>query len=157
MKNLNIYKLDAFDFHKEGVASKRKTKTDTEIRERLNTYNDDIEALYLTYKTKFDENALEVMKAHGFEAEKKSDLLSLYNYKSKLIQTFKAFFCISISHIMLFLLNAILFLRGIISISSLRLRIESLKTSYNSITCSFLLMVWSSSVYTFISLVTASN
>lgn len=90
MKNLNFYNLDAFDFHKKGVSAKRKTKTDTEIRERLNTYNDVIEALYLTYKTKFDENALEVMKAHGFEAEKKSDLLSLYNYKSKLIQTFKS-------------------------------------------------------------------
>lgn len=90
MKNLNFYKLDAFNFHKNGVASKKKTKKEADIRDRLNTYNDNIEELYLNYKANFDKNTLEVMKAHGYEDESKSDLLSLYNYKSKLIQTFKS-------------------------------------------------------------------
>ncbi len=90
MKNLNFYKDDAFDFHKKGVDAKKKTKVDADIRDRLNTYNEDIEALYLVYKDNFDKNTIEVITAHGFKDVEKSDLLSLYSYKSKLIQTFKS-------------------------------------------------------------------
>lgn len=90
MKNLNSYPLNSFEFHENAITTKKLTKSDKDIRTRLTALNGQIESLYKTYKTNFDTNSLENIKAHGYEDNEKLDLLSLYNYKSKIIQAFKA-------------------------------------------------------------------
>lgn len=90
MKNLNSYKLNSFEFHKSVINSKKLTKSDKDIKIRLNALNAQIESLHKIYKVNFDNDSLQTIKAHGYENNEKLDLLSLYSYKSKVIQSFKA-------------------------------------------------------------------
>lgn len=89
MKNLNSYKNDSFEFHKNAIAKKKLTKSDSKIRSRLTSLNTQIETLHKSYKENFDKNSLESIKAHGYDNQEKEDLLSLYSYKSKIVQIFK--------------------------------------------------------------------
>jgi 5-methylcytosine-specific restriction endonuclease McrA len=89
MKNLNFYKDEAFAFHQSIITSKRATQNDPEIRNRLLALNNGIEKLYKSYKLKFDNNTLELLKPDGYNEQSKIDLLSLYSFKSTIIQKFK--------------------------------------------------------------------
>ncbi|SHG01689.1 hypothetical protein [Flavobacterium defluvii] len=90
MKNLNFYNKDeSFSFHQNIVRSKRAMEKDPEIRNRLLALNDEIKSLYESYKNNFDTNDLESLKAHGYVDQNKLDLLSLYSFKSSIIQKFK--------------------------------------------------------------------
>jgi hypothetical protein len=90
MKNLNFYPLDSFEFHKKAIAAKKVTKVDADIRTRLTALNGSIETLYKAYEVNFNANTLQELNAHGYIDNEKSDLLSLYSFKSKIVQTFKA-------------------------------------------------------------------
>ena len=90
MRNLNHSKKDCLDFHKAVVSSKNVTKLDPTLKIRLLSLENDIELLYNNYKLKFDANCLEKTVSNSFPASNKNDLLSLYNYKSKLIQELKS-------------------------------------------------------------------
>ncbi|KQS93144.1 hypothetical protein [Chryseobacterium sp. Leaf394] len=89
MKNLNHSKKDCLDFHKAVVSSKNVTKLDPTLKNRLLSLENDIELLYNNFKIKFDTNCLEKTVSNSFPENNKNDLLSLYNYKSKLIQELK--------------------------------------------------------------------
>lgn len=89
MKNLNPYQDNAFNFHKSIIASKKATQSNPEMRNRLTSLNGRIEELYESYKIGFDINTLELLQPHGYVDSNKTDLLSLYSFKSSIIQRFK--------------------------------------------------------------------
>lgn len=89
MRNLNHSEKDCLDFHKAVVRSKNITKLDPTLKNRLLSLENDIELLYNNYKRNFDSNCLENSVSNSFPESNKKDLLSLYNYKSKLIQELK--------------------------------------------------------------------
>lgn len=89
MRNLKYSERDCLDFHKAVVSSKNVTKLDPTLKNRLSAIENDIELLYDNYKIKFDSNSLEKTVSKSFPENNKNDLLSLYNYKSKLIQKLK--------------------------------------------------------------------
>ena len=90
MKNLNFYREESFVFHERMIASKKATQKDPEIRNRLTALNGRIETLYQSYKNNFDNNNLEFLTPHGYVDQNKNDLLSLYSFKSVIIQNFRS-------------------------------------------------------------------
>lgn len=86
MRNINHTQKDCLDFHKAVVKSKNVTKLDPTLKTRLLGLDGDIKLLYSNYKNKFDSNTLEKIVSNSFPESNKNDLLSLYSYKSKLIQ-----------------------------------------------------------------------
>lgn len=89
MRNINHSQKDSLDFHKAVVKSKNVTKLDPTLKTRLLGLDSNIKSLYDNYKNKFDSNSLEKIVSHSFPESNKNDLLSLYSYKSKLIQDLK--------------------------------------------------------------------
>lgn len=90
MKNINNSKRNSLDFHKAIVKSKNVTKVDPDFKNRLIALDSDIELLFNNYQFNFDRNCLEKTVPKLFIEKSKNDLLSLYSYKSKLIQNLKA-------------------------------------------------------------------
>lgn len=89
MRNIDNSERDSLAFHKAVVKSKNVTKLDPDLKTRLIALDDDIELLYNNYRKNFDENCLEKTVSKAFADNNKNDLLSLYSYKSKLIQDLK--------------------------------------------------------------------
>lgn len=89
MRNLDITRRNLFDFHKLIVDSKNSTRIDPNYKARLVALENEIESLYDVYKINFEENILETTIPRIYVDDNKDDLLKLYNYKSRLIQTLK--------------------------------------------------------------------
>lgn len=89
MRNIDITRRNLFDFHKLIVDSKSSTRIDPNYKTRLIALENEIESLYDVYKINFEENILETTIARAYVDDNKDDLLKLYNYKSRLIQTLK--------------------------------------------------------------------
>jgi hypothetical protein len=89
MKNIPPYSDDPFDFHKDVISSKKRTKSDPELKTRLTSYNPQIESLFDTYKNKLDQNKLEELIEQGYTDEKKNSLLKLYSFKAQCFQKLK--------------------------------------------------------------------
>lgn len=89
MRNLDNTTINSFDFHKLIVDSKKATKLDPDFKTRLVGLENELERLYNIYKINFDSNSLEKTVANSYPNNHKNDLLKLYNYKSKLIQSLK--------------------------------------------------------------------
>lgn len=89
MKNLKHYNKSTFDFHKEVLKSKNKTKDDPDYKNRIQNMDDSIESQFLLYDKKFSENALENINCYGHNADEKKDLLKLYSYKNSVIKKLK--------------------------------------------------------------------
>ncbi|MFH6966360.1 hypothetical protein [Flavobacterium sp. FlaQc-28] len=90
MRNLDSTRRNSFDFHKLIVDSKKTTRIDPDYKTRLLAIEDEMETLYNVYQINFDRNILETTVANVYPDNSKDDLLKLYNYKSKLIQTLKS-------------------------------------------------------------------
>ena len=65
MKNLQHYTDDAFEFHKEVLESKNKTKKDPTYKERIENMNDVIEGQFSVYDESFTQNVLERIGSYG--------------------------------------------------------------------------------------------
>ncbi|WP_395053026.1 hypothetical protein [Flavobacterium sp.] len=89
MRNIENSERDSLAFHKDVVKSKNVTKLDPDLKTRLIALDDDIKLLYNNYRKNFDDNCLEKTVSKSFADNNKNDLLSLYSYKSKLIQNLK--------------------------------------------------------------------
>lgn len=89
MKNIDYSKTDCFNFHKEAVNSKKIVKSDPDLKLRLIEFDHDIKDLFSNYKNNFDKNCLEKTISKGYLGLKKDDLLGLYRFQSKLIQSLK--------------------------------------------------------------------
>lgn len=89
MRNIKYSNKDCLEFHKAVVNSKNVTKSDPTLKSRLLTLENTINSSYTLYKHNFDGNCLEKLVSNSFIDTDKNDLLSLYSYKSKLIQELK--------------------------------------------------------------------
>ncbi|WP_158729401.1 HNH endonuclease [Flavobacterium sp. I-STPA6A] len=89
MRNLNSTKRNGFDFHKDIVNSKKITKNNPGYKPRLVSIENEIKGLYDIYEKNFNGNVLENSTPKGYVDTNKTDLLSLYSYKSKQIQALK--------------------------------------------------------------------
>lgn len=89
MKNVIPYYEDAFEFHKNVTSRKKVTIEDPEYKTRVLALDTDIEQLYVSFEDRFQANRLELLNAHGYTDPNKKDLLSLYSFKSKLLQQLK--------------------------------------------------------------------
>ncbi|BDU23402.1 hypothetical protein [Flavobacterium sp. GSB-24] len=89
MRNLDTTTRNSFDFHKLIVENKKTTRIDPDYKTRLLALEDEVEVLYSTYQINFDRNILETSIPNTYPHNNKSDLLKLYNYKSKLIQNLR--------------------------------------------------------------------
>ncbi len=89
MKNLQHYTDDAFEFHKEVLESKNKTKKDLTYKERIKSLEGVIKGQFLVYDKEFAQNELEHINCYGHTGDEKSDLLRLYSYKNSVIKRLK--------------------------------------------------------------------
>jgi hypothetical protein len=89
MRNLPHYTEDTFEFYKEVLRSKNKTRKDPTYKDRIESMNDVIEGQFLVYDENFTNNTLETIDSYGHTGEEKDDLLKLYSYKSSVIKRLK--------------------------------------------------------------------
>lgn len=89
MKNLQHYLDDTFEFHKEVLESKNKTKKDPTYKDRIDNMNGVIEGKFSIYDDNFTNNTLEDIDSHGYSDSEKKDLLKLYSYKNSVIKSLK--------------------------------------------------------------------
>lgn len=89
MKNLPSYNENCFAFHKKVILKKKNTIHDPTYKERVNSYNDNVEIKYNEYIENYNSNSLETIIPHGFNPLEKDTLLKLYSYKFSLIQELK--------------------------------------------------------------------
>ena len=89
MKNLEPYRKDIFEFFKEVVSNKNGRRNDPTYKERLGDLEDQVEELYQEYLDAVNGNSLENLSPFGFRNSEKDDLLSLYQFKSKVLQKLK--------------------------------------------------------------------
>ena len=85
MKNLNPYLNDGFAFYEEVLAG----KNSAELHDRLAEIVDLIEESYHNYHEHFRNNNLEDLSVNASYIPYKPQLLSLYNYQSRLINRLK--------------------------------------------------------------------
>jgi hypothetical protein len=86
MINLIPYDGDCVDYHKAVVAKKNRRASDPTYKERLEALDDEIQRLFQRYSDLVSEDDLKSITPFGFTDQAKSDLLSLYRYKSQLLQ-----------------------------------------------------------------------
>jgi len=86
MINLKQYDDDCFEYHKSVVYRKSNRKNDVTYKNRLEALHNEVETLFKRYSDLVEENNLKTLSPHGYCGVPKADLLSLYRYKSKLIQ-----------------------------------------------------------------------
>ncbi len=89
MLNLNVYDGDAFAFHNKIIESKRNTKDDPQFKQRLLSYNGIIQEQFEKYNENYNNGCIESISGLNLSTKEKMDLLSLYSYKSKVIQELK--------------------------------------------------------------------
>ena len=86
MINLKPYDKDCLDFHKTVVSKKNKKKDDPNYKERLEALSEELEEPFKNYLNLIDKDGLISLTTYGYSGQKKADLLSLYRYKSKVLQ-----------------------------------------------------------------------
>ncbi|MDW3210288.1 MAG: HNH endonuclease [Reichenbachiella sp.] len=86
MINLEPYGEDCHEFHKTVVSKKYSKKSDPEYKERLNALDGQIEEVFEQYAELLNEDNLKSIAPYGYSGQQKTDLLSLYRYKSKILQ-----------------------------------------------------------------------
>lgn len=91
MINLEPYNEDCFAFHSNVVANKYHKKDDSTYKDRLIALDDQIEKIFKRYSGLINGNNLQSIVPYGFKGQQKSDLLSLYRYKSKVLQELLVF------------------------------------------------------------------
>lgn len=89
MKNLVPYSENTFEFHKEVLKSKNKTKKDPTYKNRVESLNDMVQNQFLVFDNSFIGNNLEDIICHGHTEDEKKDLLKLYSYKNSVIKQLK--------------------------------------------------------------------
>ncbi len=86
MINLTNYQDDSFDYHESALSAKR----DQAYKDRMTLLREDLSLLFNNYQSSFDSNTLEDLDAHGYVDLQKSDLVSLYSFKSAIVQELKS-------------------------------------------------------------------
>ncbi len=89
MRNLKPYEESDFDFHQNVIRSKNNTATDPDYKTRLNSYNPAISQCFDDYRNCFATNSLVNLAPKPMSLLCKNDLMSLYSYRSSLIQRLK--------------------------------------------------------------------
>lgn len=89
MINLEPYQDNTFEFFQEVVSRKYNTKGDPGYKDRLEALEDRIETLFNGYLDLVNNEDLEALLPHGFDNNEKADLLSLYKFKSAILQELK--------------------------------------------------------------------
>ena len=89
MKNIQHYTEEAFEFHKEVLESKNKTKKDPTYKERIEKLDDIIKNQFSIYDKNFSLNTLECIDNYKHTDDEKNDLLRLYSYKNTVIKSLK--------------------------------------------------------------------
>jgi len=89
MRNVKFYTDSCFEYHKAIIASKNKTKDDPDYKNRVSLLNNDIENQYISFDDYFTKNELAMLSNLSYSGQNKTDLLSLYSYKSSVIQKLK--------------------------------------------------------------------
>lgn len=98
MKNLNHYTGNCLDFHKKTVDSKHNTQEFPDYKEKIQNLEDRINERFCIYDELFIINSLEIINDSPFTNDEKVNLLKLYSYKSKIIQTLKRDITTTASH-----------------------------------------------------------
>lgn len=91
MINLKAYDNDSFEYHKTVVSKKQKKKNDVDYKKRLEDLYPTIEILFKNYSEHIKNDDLKLILPSKIEGRDKEDLLSLYNYKSKVLHQLKEF------------------------------------------------------------------
>lgn len=86
MINLVPYREDCFKFYSKVVAMKYRKKDDPTYNSRLIALEDQIEGIFKKYSHLVNESDLKSITPFGFKGQQKADLLSLYRYKSIVLQ-----------------------------------------------------------------------
>jgi len=89
MINLTPYSEDCFEFFKDVASRKYNTRRDSTYKDRLAALEDRIEVLFQEYLDFIDADNLEAIVSHDFNNAEKTDLLSLYKFKSAVLQELK--------------------------------------------------------------------
>lgn len=86
MINLEPYKGNCSEFHRNVVSKKSNKKKDPTFKDRLLALEDQIQEQFETYSELLSNSNLKAIAPFGFVGQQKTDLLTLYRYKSKLLQ-----------------------------------------------------------------------
>ncbi len=90
MRNLEAYLDNSFEFYEDVVGTKRNTKRDSKYLERVSLLNKQISVLFKGYDTQFTSNNLVSITPYGYENQEKKDLLALYSYRNRILQSLVA-------------------------------------------------------------------
>lgn len=89
MKNVSPFAANAFAFHQEVCRKKRNPEDDLGYKVRLTVLDGNIQQLFNQYQHAQNINNLQTLSPHAYLPAERTDLLSLYKYKSATIQKLK--------------------------------------------------------------------
>lgn len=89
MKNLKPYDLPSIGFYEELVLTKRNSVKNPDFKTRLVSYKANIDLNFTQYDTYYVDNNLTSMIPSDFNAQQKTDILSLYSYSNSAISKLK--------------------------------------------------------------------
>ena len=89
MKNLKPYDLPSIGFYEELVLTKKNSVKNPDFKTRLVSYKANIGLNFTQYDTYYVDNNLTSMIPSDFNAQQKTDILSLYSYSNSAISKLK--------------------------------------------------------------------
>ncbi|MGB0863805.1 MAG: HNH endonuclease [Saprospiraceae bacterium] len=89
MKNIKPYDGDSYDFFENVVKSKRNSKKNPKIKERLEILKPSLKIPFSSYDNNCQTKTLELLSPATLSEQEQKDLLELYSYKGKAFQELK--------------------------------------------------------------------